>query len=145
MRFFKRSFMKSSETREEAIIRLYIQGHRPYKITDMTGIRYQKVKSTIEYFQTNHQIPKSPERGRPKPANHIITTIALLTVQNRLSSCAAISQILFRDHNIYYSKSSVQRQRILLGFQYKPPKTRQLLTPDHINKRVQFAFSMLNS
>ena len=43
--------MKAGETKEECIIRLYLQNYSERRIRAATGIRGPKVKDTIQYFQ----------------------------------------------------------------------------------------------
>ena len=75
--------MQSTETREEAICRLHIAGVSPSHIRDITHIRYQKVISVINYYDTNHSVPPSTQRGRhPIVTNDILSKITYLTIQN---------------------------------------------------------------
>ncbi len=87
--------MFSNETREEAICRLHSEGKTVTQIRRMTGIRYDRVKSVIEYYEQNHTIPPPTKNGRPPLAqNDILAKITLLTVQNRSTPCWLISQRL---------------------------------------------------
>ena len=80
--------MQSNETREEAICRLHIAGVSPSHIRDITHIRYQKVISVINYYETNHTVPPPTQRGCPTiVTNDILSKIAYLTVQDRGSAC----------------------------------------------------------
>ena len=141
----KCAHMRSSETREEDIIRLHNLGYSKTKIQTITGIRYPRIKDTINYYLAYNSIPAPAVNGRPKPSNFILTQIALLTIQNWMTTCLEISNKLFRDHGIYYSKSSIHRQLRAMQYQYRQSKVRQLLTQDHICKRLQFGYSMLKS
>ena len=85
--------MFSTETREETIVRLYTSGSTISQIRRKTGIRLQKIKKVIEYFDENHSIPAPTVRGRPPlSTNDTIARIMALTVENRSLPCWAISK-----------------------------------------------------
>ena len=138
--------MNSKETIEERIVRLYMSGKTIYDIRRITKHCFDKVNDTIKYFLRFGTIPAPPKRGRPTHlTNHALTTIAALTVQNRMASCFAISQQLIQNGVLHCSPTTVWRGRQMLHFNYKPPKTRQHLTLPQKEKRVNFANSMLLS
>ena len=139
--------MKAGETKEECIVRLYLQNYSEWRIRVATGIRGRKVKDTIQYFQQYGQIPDSPKRGRPQTtkSNNTLLAITTLTLQNRGASCYALSKQMFENFNITISGTSVWRRKKDLGFNYRPPKRRQSLTDEQKAKRVKFAHSVLNS
>ena len=56
--------MRSAETKEEAIIRLYKLGYSNNKIYEQTGIRVPKIKDTIAQYNIDGTIPKSPKLGQ---------------------------------------------------------------------------------
>lgn len=117
--------MKSTETREEAICRLYIAGVSASHIRDLTHIRYQKVISVIKYYQANHSIPPPTKRGRPSIiSNDILSKISFLTVQNRASSCWCVYKELMQQGILQISPTTVWRCRKKLNFDYKTPKIR---------------------
>ena len=136
--------MFSNETPEEAICRLHQQNFSKTQIRTMTGIRYEKISRVIQFFEIHGTIPSPVLMGRPSVmTNRALTTITALTVENRMRSCNDISRIcLIGGVNI--SPTSVWRARKKLDFNYKPPKIRQFLTPEHISKRLIFAHSMLH-
>ena len=51
--------MFSHETIEEIIIQHNISGIKPWRIHELTGIRYPHVKSTIQYYEMYGDISKS--------------------------------------------------------------------------------------
>ena len=137
--------MFSHESNEEAIIRLYNSGVKPWKIHEMTGIRYPRIKNTIQYYQMNGDIPKSAKPGRPTHlTNTTLAAITALTIQNRFSSCFSISQLLF-EQGILLSTTSVWRGRKMLQFNFKQPKIRQALNDQQKHYRMKFAYSLLCS
>ena len=138
--------MKSSETREEAIIRLYLQNHTKYQIQKATGIRYATITRTIEYFQQNGTIPDPLERGRPAitKLNGTLCTITMLTLQNRTASCNFIADQM-KSQNITISGTSVWRMKKELKFDYRPPKFRQILSDQQKENRVKFAYSFIDN
>ena len=95
--------MKAGETKEECIVRLYLQNYSEWRIRVATGIRGRKVKDTIQYFQQYGQIPDSPKRGRPQTtkSNNTLLAITTLTLQNRGASCYALSKQMFEKFNRY--------------------------------------------
>ena len=137
---------KKATTKEEQaeIIRLHLQGLSPNKISEITHIRFPRVKTTIQEFQQTGQVPEGVQTGRPPIPNTALTIITALTVQNRMTSCYYISKMLF-DQNILISPTTVWRKRKELGFNYKPPKIRQALNEQQIENRLKFAYSVLNS
>ena len=70
--------MKSSESREEAICRLHQAGNSIAKIRRLTGIRFERVKYVIEYWEENHEVAPPTVRGR-RP---LTTNDKLLTVRD---------------------------------------------------------------
>ena len=87
--------MFSSETREEAICRLYADHHSIDSIRQLTGIRYERVSETIKFYEQNHVPPPPMKRGRrAKINNDALTKIATLTLQNRGIPCWLISKRL---------------------------------------------------
>lgn len=137
--------MRASETKEQAIIRLYLEGKSNNKIRDILGTRTPKIKEVISQYQQTNQIPPPKRRGRPPIPQHVLNQIMLYTIQNRANSCYEISKLLFTNNFIQISTTSVWRKRIALGFIYKPPKIRQKLNDNHRHKRVIFAHSALES
>ena len=116
--------MRASETKEQAIIRLYLEGKSNNKIRDILGTRTPKIKEVISQYQQTNQIPPPKRRGRPPIPQHVLNQIMLYTIQNRANSCYEISKLLFTNNFIQISTTSVWRKRIALGFIYKPPKIR---------------------
>ena len=138
--------MFSSETREEAICRLYESGHTIRQIRKLTGIRFARVKYVTEYFDENHAVPPPKNPGRPsKIKNDILSKIITLTVNDRAISCWQISKSLKNQGIADVSSTTVWRERIKLGFEFKPPKIRQKLNDLQKERRLDFAYSMLNS
>ena len=136
--------MQSTETREEAICRLHIAGVSPSHIRDITHIRYQKVISVINYYDTNHSVPPSTQRGRPPiVTNDILSKITYLTIQNRSAPCWYINKSLMQQGILHVSATTVWRCRKKLKFEYKSPKVRQFLNDEQIKNRMRFACSML--
>ncbi len=139
--------MFSTETREEAIIRLHLKGFSNNRINTITKIRVPRIKATIDYYYANGlTIPTSPTNGRPKKdMPGMLTIITALTIQNRVASAYSISQTLFANYNFSISPATINRRRHQLGFSYKPPKVKQRLTEIQKENRKKFAYSMLNS
>ena len=82
--FFIFFLMFSSETREEAICRLHILGHSIAAIRKATGIRYERVIKTINFYEQNRVLPPSAKNGRPKKiSNDALNRITVLTLQDR--------------------------------------------------------------
>ena len=138
--------MFSSETREEAICRLYSSGKTLSQIRKMTGIRFARVKYVIEYFDEHNSAPPPTVNGRPpSTTSEIITRIMALTIQNRTIPCWLLAKKMMDEGIIGVSTTTVWRQRKKLGFEFKPPIVRQSLN-DHQNQfRVLFANSVLQS
>ena len=137
--------MFSSETREQAIIRLHLEGKKPSKISELTGIRFQRVKQTIQSYNQTGIIPDPVKHGRPTIlSNQSMTQIALLTMQDRFSSCYSISQMLMQQ-GMFLSSTSVWRARKSLNFNFKLPKIRQALSDSQKTYRAQFAYTMIES
>lgn len=137
--------MRSSETKEQAIIRLHLEGKSNNAIRNLLGTRSQKIKEVIEQYISNSIIPKPKKRGRPPIPDNILTKIIAYTTENRCSSCEAVSQQLKTLNNIQISATTVWRRRKALGFEYKPPKVRQKLNLKQIEDRIDFAHSLLNA
>ncbi|KAK8898683.1 hypothetical protein M9Y10_000975 [Tritrichomonas musculus] len=57
--------MKSSETPEAAIIRLYKMNLSPYEIRIRMGAGYTRINNTIEEYKITNEIRKSKKIGRP--------------------------------------------------------------------------------
>ena len=72
--------MFSSETREEAICRLYALGHSIHTIRELTGIRYEQVKYITEYYEQKYVAPLPIKMGKPsKIDNSILSKIETFT------------------------------------------------------------------
>lgn len=137
--------MLSNETKEQAIIRLHRCGQSVCAIRKATNISYDKVTSTIAYYEKTHQIPETPAKGRKsKLTNNVLTTLAALTLQNRKISCKKLVTE-FANVGESLSSTSIWRGMQKLQFQYKQPKIRQQLTDDHKRNRYTFAVSMLHN
>ena len=137
--------MFSYESNEEAIIRLHKSGVGPWRIHEITHIRYPRVKQTIQYYQMNGCLPNSAKPGRPSHlTNTTLAAITALTIENRFSSCYSISQLLLQQ-GILLSTTSVWRGRKNLQFNFKQPKIRQALNDEQQYYRLKFAHSMLCS
>lgn len=139
--------MHSTETPEQAIVRLYdIEGYSPWAIRQAIKCGDKRVNYVIEYFEKNHQVPPPKKRGRPpKYTVEVLTDITSMTLQNRIVSANDIS-LHFEKNNISLSATSINRYRNdLLHFDFRAPKVKQFLSQEQIDFRKTFSYSMLAS
>ena len=87
--------MRSSETKEQAIVRLHCEGKSNTAIRNILGTRTQKIKEVIANYQQTNQVPEPKKLGRPPIPNDVLTHIMAYTIQNRGTSCYNISKMLF--------------------------------------------------
>ena len=133
-------------TNEERIIYFYRLGKSITFIRRITGHSFDKVDQTIKYFLQFGKAPVAPKKGRPTNlTNQALSMITMLTVQNRMSSCHAISMKLQQNGIHGCSATTVWRGRRDLQFNFKPPKHRQFLTLQQKEQRKIFANSLLCS
>lgn len=138
--------MRSGETPEQAIVRLYKDDHKkPTQIKVLIGCGYDRVDNTLKYFNEHHKVPDPKKMGRPTKATHeVLSKIDKMTTENRAISGFAISQN-FLQNNFKLSPSSVNNYRKkILNYNYKMPKIRQNLTEQQINSRYLFSNSVLD-
>ena len=112
--------MRSAETPEEAICRLFLTKHTRHQIRDLTGIRFDKVSRVINYFVEHGHPPEPLQKGRPSLlTNSTLANIELMTTQNRFSTCSNIVQDL-GSQGIDVSETTVWRVRKQFEFNFKP-------------------------
>ena len=120
-------------------------GHSIATIQKATGIRYERVIKTINFYEPNRVPPPSAKNGRPKKiSNDALNRITVLTLQDRGIPCWLISKKLQDEGFNGLSTTTVWRERVNLGFEFKPPKIRQSLSVIQKKCRVDFAYAMLN-
>ena len=138
--------MSSKNSVEASIIRLFISGKSYSSIKKYLGCGYERIRNTIDYYHRFGVIPEEKKVGRPAHlTNQALTTIAALTIQNRLAPCYVISQQLSQMGILGCSTSTVWRARKQLFFNYKPPKHKQNLSENQKMTRCEFAYSLLDS
>ena len=126
--------MHSTETPEQAIVRLYdIEGYSPWAIRQAIKCGDKRVNYVIEYFEKNHQVPPPKKRGRPpKYTVEVLTDITSMTLQNRIVSANDIS-LHFEKNNISLSATSINRYRNdILHFDFRAPKVKLFLSQEQI-------------
>lgn len=137
--------MYSFETPEESIIRYYKQKLSQRKISELTRCGFDRIRNAIQYYEQYGVVPSPKKMGRPtKSTDEVLSHISLMTIESRTSSCIQISKQLFNNFNLEVSKSSVQRYRNDLGFNYKPPKIKKFLNDAQIKSRIVFSNSILS-
>ena len=138
--------MRTSETPEQAIIRLHLDHASRYKIRKETGAGYGRINNTIDEYEKSKEIPQSKKIGRPpKNTPEVMKYVSDKTIQNRFLSCQDISNQIKEDNVADISPSSVYRYKKQLKFEFKPPKIRQALSQKNIEERLLFSYSWLFS
>ena len=142
--------MSKSNIINQQIIGLHNQGKTQREIKSFLHVGSDKVSSVIKHYNETGEIleEEKKERGRPNKCKNasLLTFITAQTVANRRVSCEFISKNWNFTNPVFakVSTTTVWRSRHLLEYGYKPPKTRQKLTEAQIQKRNNFANSMLN-
>lgn len=139
--------MYQGESVEEAIVRLFHEEHYSmFKIRKAIHTGQNRIKYVLKKFSETGEIPNQKKIGRPTKANsEVLDQIEKLTTQNRILSGEAISEI-FSQQNIDLSASSINRYRkMILEFNFKPPKIKQFLSEENISSRLLFSNSILSS
>ena len=109
-------------------------GHSIATIQKATGIRYERVIKTINFYEPNRVPPPSAKNGRPKKiSNDALNRITVLTLQDRGIPCWLISKKLQDEGFNGLSTTTVWRERVNLGFEFKPPKD-SAITQRHTEK-----------
>lgn len=105
--------MHSSETPEQAIIRLYKGGKISLsEISKKTGARWQRVTRAVDEYNATNQIPEPKKRGRPpKNTQEVNKFIIDSTFQNRFMSCKNVSDQIKSKNIGNVSPTSVFRYR----------------------------------
>ena len=133
-------------SKEEHIIHLYLRGIKITNIRKETGCRRDKVLRVISEYNNTNKIPETLKRGRKsKLTNDVLLRIMALTISNRVQSNSKIAELLNDEGICKISPTTVNRGRHILKLNYKPPKQRQALSTIQKEKRIQFAFSILQS
>ena len=84
--------MRTSETPEQAIIRLHLDHASRYKIRKETGAGYGRINNTMNEYEKSKEIPQSKKIGRPpKNTSEVMKYVSDITIQNRFLSCQDIS------------------------------------------------------
>lgn len=136
--------MYSFETPEESIIRYYNKKFSNRQIRELTRCGFDRIRNTIKYYVENGEIPPPKKIGRPTKATEIVLSfIEMKTIEDKTSTCKDISISLLNNQNIQLSKSSVQRYRHTLDFNFKPPKIKQFLNEKQIESRLIFSNSII--
>lgn len=131
--------MYSFETPEESIIRYYNKKFSNRQIRELTRCGFDRIRNTIKYYVENGEIPPPKKIGRPTKATEIVLSfIEMKTIEDKTSTCKDISISLLNNQNIQLSKSSVQRYRHTLDFNFKPPKIKQFLNENKLKADLFF-------
>lgn len=143
--FHIKILMFSGETVEQAIIRLYKKGKTKRRIRKELKCGAERINRAIKYYQFSDQIPSPLKTGRPTKSNtEVLSKITLLTTEKRSISAKEISNQFWNKDKIQISPTSINRYRKELKFNYSPPKIKQELTSEQIEKRKFFSYSILN-
>ena len=138
--------MKSSETPEAAIIRLYKKDLSPYEIRKRMGAGYTRINKPIEECKITKEIPKSKKTGSPpKSTPEVLRFVSEKTYENRFQSCKDISEQLKEEKIGSVSPSSVYHYKKQLKFEFIAPNIRQFLSHQNVEERLLFSNSWLSS
>lgn len=129
-----------SDSERHQILRL-LEEHVPErKIAATVGVSRGSVRYWKAVWEEKHRTSRVRPRGRvsviPEKTKDMIET---LTRDDRTLTCLALSATVEKAMDLKISASTVWRLRTELGWVYRPPRTRQFLSPSQLSSRLSFA------
>ena len=129
---------------EKSIVELSQRGYTYAQIAELLHVGVHRIGNVLHYFHKTNEIPKPSKRGRhPKITQSMKEYIEIKTLQDAHLSSRCLAVELKNTFNQSISSQYVSKIRNDLRFKFSPPKHDQELTPEHIEKRMEFCKKML--
>lgn len=125
--------MGNQQSKDEICRAMLAAGCTYQQIISNLHISSKRISAIKKGTELNHTI------GRPKALTEdMINYIELLSLTNSLYTDGEITDLVNQKFNINVSLTTVVKMRRELGFIYRPPLVKQVLTEDHKIQRYQF-------